>query len=217
MTTIAKSLLPLLAGALLLACNNGSSEKKGPEPPTIAPGADSSKPTGGDSAKPVAQKPPIINIIDTLAVAKTVLYMKDSAASTERIGMKLGIIYDQKLGKCLADNKLTMAGAPMAWYASQEPPFFFEAGVPVNKKPTKLPPGVFVREIPAGNVTIARFFGPYEMTGLGYQAVMDRLKASKTATTAPPYEVYIGDPGTQPDPYKVQTDIVFPVKAPEQK
>lgn len=207
--------LPLCAASILLACNDGT---KTPEPAK----KDSSNKPAADTAtvrKPAtdAQKPPIINIIDTVTVAKTVLCMKDSAANTERVGMKLAVIYGEKLGKCLADNKMTMAGPPMAWYKTQKPPFFFEAGVPVSKKPSKLPAGVFVKEIPAGSVVIARFFGPYDKLGMAYETVAERLKANKTATTAPPYEIYVGDPGIQKDPYKVQTDVVFPVKAPPQQ
>lgn len=211
-----KLALPFCAVSILLACNDSAKAPAATDKDSVnKPGADTAA-----TSKPAAantQKPPIINIIDTLAVAKTVLCMKDSAASIERVGMKLGIIYGEKLGKCLADNKMTMAGPPMAWYKTQKPPFFFEAGVPVSKKPGKLPAGVFVKEIPAGNVIIARFFGPYDKLGMAYETVAERLKASKTATTAPPYEIYIGDPGVQKDPYKVQTDVVFPVKAPAQQ
>lgn len=215
MTKCFKRVLPFCAVSILLACNDSA---KAPTPTA----KDSSYKRTADSATvrmPAAdaQKPPIINIIDTLTVTKTILYMKDSAANTERVGMKLAVIYGEKLGKCLADNKMTMAGPPMAWYKTQKPPFFFEAGVTVSKKPGKLPAGVFVKEIPAGNVVIARFFGPYDKLGMAYETVAERLKASKTTTTAPPYEIYIGDPGVQKDPYKVQTDVVFPVKAPAQQ
>jgi len=210
MVAMSKLILPLLASAVLLACNDGSKDTPAVKNP--------SKTTDSPTTKPTAAtlKPPIINIIDTLSVPKIVLCMKDSAANFERIGLKLGMIYGAKLGKCLADNKLTMTGAPMAWYKTQKPPFFFEAGVPVNKKPAKLPAGVYVKELPAGHVTIARFFGPYNLLGTAYETVAERLKASKTTTVAPPYEIYVGDPGVQKDPYKVQTDVVFPVKAPAQ-
>lgn len=217
MTNCFKCLLPICAVSILLACNEAA---KSPAPTAKD---SSSKPATADTASAAkaspapAQKPPIINIIDTLSVAKTVLCMKDSAANSERVGIKLAAIYGPKLGKCLADNKLTMTGPPMAWYKSQQPPFFFEAGVPVSKKPSKLPAGVFVKEIPAGNIIVARFFGPYDKLGMAYEAVTERLKATKAATTAPPYEIYIGDPSVQKDPYKVQTDVVFPVKAPAQQ
>jgi effector-binding domain-containing protein len=218
MTHFSKCLLPVLAAAIILGCNEGGNTKAPTAKDSDSQTADTipvQKPATAD-ARPdgQAQRPPIINIIDTLSVAKTVLCMKDSAASVERVGMKLALIYGEKLGKCLADNKMTMAGPPMAWYKTQKPPFFFEAGVPVSKRPGKLPAGAFIKELPAGNVIIARFFGPYDQLGMAYETVNERLKASKTTAIAPPYEIYIGDPEVQKDPYKVQTDVVFPVKAP---
>jgi effector-binding domain-containing protein len=216
MTYFSKCLLPILAAFLILGCNEG-----GNTPTPTAKDSGNSKTADTAPANKIAatgtEKPPIINIIDTLSVAKTVLYMKDSAATIERVGMKLAMIYGEKLGKCLADNKMTMAGPPMAWYKTQKPPFFFEAGVPVSKKPGKLPLNVFIKEMPAGNVIIARFFGPYDKLGMAYETVAERLKTNKTTATAPPYEIYIGDPEVQKDPYKVQTDVVFPVKVPAQQ
>jgi effector-binding domain-containing protein len=201
----------------LLACNEAADQQS--KEASAAAGKDTAGKTAVQPPAPPADaaKPPIINLLDTVSVSKTVLYMKDSAASIERVGLKLGAIFGQKLGKCLSDNKLTMTGPPMAWYKSDKAPFFFEAGVPVNKKPAKLPAGVFVRELPAGPVIVGRFFGPYDMLNMGYEAVKDRLKSTKTETVGPPYEVYVGDPAVVKDPYKVQTDIVFPVKLPKQE
>jgi effector-binding domain-containing protein len=139
--------------------------------------------------------------------------MKDSAAVMERIGIKLGAIYGGKLAKCIKDNKLTVVGAPMAWYKSQKAPYFFEAGMPVDKLPAKLPPGVYIKELPAGTVMVARYFGPYEMMGMAYEAAADRMKSGNAKAGGEPYEIYIGDPLIKKDPYKVQTDVVFPVKA----
>jgi effector-binding domain-containing protein len=209
-------LIPAAAAILCFACN-GSAEKTNTAeaPKTTADTAKAPEKSAGDSADAPAKRAPAINIFDTLAVKKIVLCMKDSAAAMDRIGMKLGAIYGGKLAKCIKDNKLTVTGAPMAWYKTQKAPYFFEAGMPVDKAPAKLPPGVFVKELPAGNVMIARYFGPYEMMGMAYEAAADRMKSGNIRADGPPYEVYIGDPMIQKDPYKVQTDVVFPVKAQE--
>jgi effector-binding domain-containing protein len=202
---------------LIFSCNNGTEEKSG-----IPKNADSSsnktstaQKDTGITAPATAKRAPAINIFDTLSPKKIVLCMKDSAAAMERIGMKLGAIYGGKLAKCIKDNKLTVVGAPMAWYKSQKAPYFFEAGMPVDKVPAKLPAGVYVKELPAGNVMIARYFGPYEMMGMAYEAAADRMKAGNAKAGGEPYEIYVGDPLVQKDPYKVQTDVVFPVKLPE--
>lgn len=162
------------------------------------------------------KKPPIINIVDSVQPRRIIVYMKDSAATFERISMKLGQIYGVKLAEFFKKNSLKVAGAPMAWYITHKAPFFFEAGVPVNKKPTKQMAGVQVRETTADSVVMAHFYGPYDLMNVGYDALKEWLKDHKRSLKAPAYEIYVGDPidkkGKPVDPYRVQTDIVFPRK-----
>jgi effector-binding domain-containing protein len=211
-------LLCSAATLFIFACNDSAEKPKtGETPKTAADSGKTAAKSAGDSADTPPKKAPAINMFDTLAVKKIVLCMKDSAASMDRVGMKLGAIYGGKLAKCIKDGKLAVLGAPMAWYKTQKAPYFFEAGMPVDKAPAKLPPGVFVKELPAGNVMIARYFGPYDMMGMAYEAAADRMKSGKIPADGAPYEVYIGDPVVQKDPYKVQTDVVFPVKLKEKE
>jgi effector-binding domain-containing protein len=187
-----------------------------------------------DSTKPVTkkeenkeadskyQRPPIVNIVDTLAPKRIVIYCKDSAANFERIALKLGNIYGVKLAEYIKKNNLKMAGAPMAWYTKQpavsggKAPYFFEAGVPVNKAGAKGVAGVQMREINAGKAVIAHFFGPFDLLPQGYDAIKEFIKDNKKTAAGPAYEVYLTDPmdknGKAVDPYKIQTDIVFPIK-----
>ncbi len=203
----------LTAAIFLIACNSG--DKKN---------ADNKK----DTLKPVravvavnkqpgeVDKPAIINILDTVATKSIIIYIKDSAKTFERIGTKLAQIYSIKLADVIKKNKLQMAGAPMAWYKSQKAPFFFEAGVPVNKKPAKLPNNVFIREIGSDSIVIAHFYGPYNLLQQGYDAIKEWMKDEKKTANGKPYEIYVGDSfdkeGKPIDPYKVRTDIVFPHK-----
>lgn len=161
-------------------------------------------------------RPPIVNIVDTLVAKTIIIYVKDSAATFERISLKLGNIYGVKLPEYIKKNNLKTIGPPMAWYKKQKAPYFFEAGVPVNKKGAKAVAGVQVREIPAGKVVIAHFFGPFESLPQGYDAVKEWMKENKKTAAGAPYEIYITDPvdknGKPVDPYKIQTDIIFPVR-----
>ena len=140
--------------------------------------------------------------------------MKDSAATFERVSMKLAQIYGVKLADFFKKNALKIAGPPMAWYITSKAPYFFEAGVPVNKRPTKQMAGVKVKETSADSVVMAHFYGPYDLMHVGYDALNEWLKDHKRSLKAPAYEMYIGDPidkkGKPVDPYRVQTDIVFP-------
>jgi len=171
-----------------------------------------------DTARPAQdgrpQRPPIVNITDTIAFKYTVLYVKDSAASSGRIGQKLAKIYGVTLPEFIKKNKLTISGSPMAWYKTTKAPFFFEAGIPINKKPGKLPKGIFVKTVGGDKAVIAHFFGPYSVTNMGYEALADFLKDNKKKRNGTPYEIYVTEPigkdGKAIDPYKVQTDIVYP-------
>ncbi len=171
-----------------------------------------------DTAKPAQdgspQRPPIVNISDTIAAKYIVLYIKDSAASSGRIGQKLGKIYGVTLPEFIKKNKLTISGSPMAWYKTTKAPFFFEAGIPINENPGKLPKGIFVKTVGGDKAVIAHFFGPYSVTNMGYEALADFLKDNKKKRNGTPYEIYVTEPigkdGKAIDPYKVQTDIVYP-------
>ena len=164
----------------------------------------------------VDRKPPIINIVDTVSTKRIVVCMKDSAANYERIQIKLAQIYGTKLAELFKKNKIKPDGAPMAWYKNKKAPYFFEAGIPVNKRPTKLLKGVFIKETPADSIILAHFYGPYDLIPQGYAAVKDWMKETKRNMHGIPYEIFVTDPidkkGKPVDPYKVQTDIIFPKK-----
>lgn len=209
-------LTTVFTSLIFASCGDGSSDKK-EQPDSSKTKKDTAKPKEEPRPATVNQRPPIINITDTVTLKRTVLYMKDSAATFDRISIKLGEIYGNKLGALLKKAGIKAAGQPMAWYSSMaKAPYFFEAGIPVDKKPAKLPAAVFVKEIPADSATVAHFYGPYSMLPEGYNAVKDILKSRKKKSAGKAYEIYIDDPidkdGKMKDPYKVQTDIIFPWK-----
>jgi effector-binding domain-containing protein len=198
------------------ACGNNNIKDKAAAKDTVKPVRTNNPEPQPSKETATAEKPAIINILDSVSPKRIVLYMKDSAKTFERISLKLGTIYGVKLADVLKKNNLKMAGAPMAWYRTQKPPYFFEAGVTVSKKPAKLPKNVFVRELAADSVVIAHFYGPYSLLIQGYDAVKERLKDQKRAIGGAPYELYIDDAidknGKAVDPYKIRTDIIFPIK-----
>lgn len=202
------------AGISFISCNNN--DKKQPS----GTNKDSTKTVTKKEEKKKAdepyKRPPIVNIVDTMVPKRLVAYCKDSAASFERIALKLENIYGAKLPEYIKKNNLKPAGAPMAWYTKQKPPYFFEAGMPVNKVGAKAVAGVQTREMGAGKAVVAHFFGPFELLPQGYDAVKEFMKDNKKTAAGPSYEIYLTDPidknGKPVDPYKIQTDIVFPIK-----
>lgn len=206
-------LVQALAVILLYACNNQTQTGK---ETTVVKSTDSpvvikEKPT--EAAVPT-NRPPIINITDTLSVKRLVLCMKDSAATYDRISVKLGEIYGVKLATIIKKNSLKVTGQPMAWYKARKAPFFFEAGIPVDKRPRKLPANAFIKEIGVDSVVVAHFYGSYDLLPQAYEALTDIIKDRKRTLKSKPYEIYTDDPidkqGKLKDPYKVQTDVVFP-------
>ena len=195
---------------LFTACNNNSSEKNAT--PAIA-SAKKDTPVEEKKAAPVKKRPPIINITDTVSTKMTVLCLKDSAANFERISLKLGNIYGVKLAAILKKTGMKTAGQPMAWYNTQKAPYYFEAGIPVEKKAGKLPSNAFIKEIGTDSVTVAHFYGPYDLLPEAYDALKEMMKDRKKKAKQKMYEIYVSDPmdkdGKPKDPYKVQTDVVF--------
>lgn len=164
-------------------------------------------------ANPPAPKEPNIQIEEADTRAYNILYIKDTANSEKEIGPKLAQIYGSELGVFMKKAGLKMMSPPMAWYNGPQAPYIFEAGVAVDKLPAKTEGRVMTRKIPAGKAVVAHFYGPYDLTSKGYKAVGEWLQQhSDKKAGGPPYEIYIGDPGIEKDPYKVQTDIVFPLK-----
>lgn len=200
---------------MMNACN-GSNEKKDDKNVADSSKKAVKKEEVKKEPETTFERPPIVNIIDTLAVKRTVIFCADSAATFERIAIKLGKVYSGKLADYIKKNNLKITGKPMAWYKKLKAPYFFEAAMPVNKKGAKAVSGVQVRELAAGKVVVAHFYGPYELLPVGYDAVKEYMKDNKKIAAGSPYEIYVTDPidkdGKPVDPYKIQTDIVFPIK-----
>ena len=201
--------ISFLSGLILLASCNNTADKK---PAIDNNDSGKLKKELSKKIKPDSEtrKPPIINIVDTVTPKRIVIYCKDSAANMERISPKLARIYGVKLNECFKRNNLKSTGQPMAWFLTKKAPYFFEAGIPVNIRPAKLPAGVKIKLLGADSAVIAHFYGPYDLLHMGYEALDEWLSDHKKRRLSIPFEIYITDPvdkkGKALDPYKVQTD-----------
>ncbi len=199
--------------ALIVVSLNACKDKsvKSPPPPPLV-----RKEKGDTSHK--RQKGPIINVVDTVEQKFTVLSVKDSSSTSAGMSEKLNNIYNKKIPDAIKAAKIKAMGQPMAWYRSQKSAFFFEAGIPVDKAPAKLAKGMFIKKTGGDSVLTAHFFGPNELSTVGYDALSEMLKDRNKRKTSPAYEIYIDNPFAslqikiKKDAYKMQTDIVMPYK-----
>jgi effector-binding domain-containing protein len=136
-----------------------------------------------------------------------VLSIRDTAAAMADIGPILGKRYGQ-IGAFMGSNGLQMAGPPMAWYHTEQPPFIMEAGIQVDKKPANAQSPIEVKEIGQSKAVVVHFWGPYELTPKGYEKIRDWLKKNNKKPVGAPFDRYLTDPTTVSDPYQVQTDII---------
>ena len=137
--------------------------------------------------------------------------MTDSAGSSAAITQKFMHILPVELGGFLKKNNLQMAGPPCGWYYGNRFPMTFDIGVPVNQSPATTEGRIKVRQVLGGKAVVAHYYGPYDQIGKGYSVATAWIKEHNKIAIAPPYEVYVGDPGMEKDPYKVLTNIIFPV------
>ena len=167
-----------------------------------------------DSGK--AMKGPIINIIDTIELKRIVLIVKDTAATSAGMSAKLNDIFNRKLPAAAQSANVKITGQPMAWYKSQKAYYSFEAGLPVDKAPAKAIKGISIKRTAGDSALVAHFFGPYELTTAGYEALNEMIKERGKKKASAAYEIYVKNPfevtKEKTDPYKWQTDIVMPYK-----
>lgn len=144
--------------------------------------------------------------------ARMALLVKDSA-TCDMVSDVLGKIFGQ-VGEYTGKNGIECDGAPIArWYMWNDTinKFIVEAGFFIKAKAEGKGNIKFV-EFPKQKVVTAIHYGPYETSSKSYEAIEKYLKDNKLTMNGVPWEVYIVDPGTQPDMTKWETEIFYPVK-----
>ncbi len=106
-----------------------------------------------------------------------------------------------------------MAGMPFAiWYQYEDTTkFVFECAIPVTSK-VKGEGDIRFFSTYAGKVVTANHWGDYSTTGNSWGKIMKYLDEKQLQPNGDPYEVYITDPTTEPDPSRWLTELYFPVK-----
>ncbi len=125
----------------------------------------------------------------------------------ELLGEHFGEVYAhiQQLGQ-------QPAGMPFSrYFAMDGVNVDFECGMPVAV-PLEGAGRVVAGELPAGTVTTVTHMGPYDNLPQSWTALLEWMGSQGLQPAGAPWEVYVTDPGLEPDQSKWRTDIHFPVR-----
>jgi effector-binding domain-containing protein len=127
---------------------------------------------------------------------------------SEMMGSSFGKLMDY-IGKSGAQP----AGMPFAiWYQWQDSAkFIYECAIPVASK-LKGEGDIRFFNTYRGKAVTAEHWGNYDTSGNSWEAVMKYVEDNKLEANGDPYEVYVTDPATEPNPEKWLTVLYHPVK-----
>lgn len=85
-----------------------------------------------------------------------------------------------------------------------------EAGIPVSGSPE--PEGrMNIINTYEGKAVKLDFHGPYSSLSVGWNAMIKYIEDNNLKASAPCFEVYVTDPGSEPDSNKWHTEIYYPI------
>lgn len=118
----------------------------------------------------------------------------------------------QAVGAAIAKQGVAADGAPFARYHDFGDIIDLEAGMAVA---TPIQPDGAVKpsQLPGGPAAIAVHRGPYETLTATYDAIGNWIERTDRHPNGGPWEIYLTDPGTEPDPASWLTQIIWPLKA----
>jgi effector-binding domain-containing protein len=128
----------------------------------------------------------------------------------------MGFIMGQTYGKLMdfiGAKGAQMAGTPFAIYYQWEDTsrFVYECAVPVVYKVKGEGDIRFINTY-QGKAASVEHWGDYSTTGNSWEKLMKYVSNNNLEKNGDPWEVYITDPGSEPNPEKWLTVLYFPVK-----
>jgi len=134
-----------------------------------------------------------------------------SEAKVDQIGDEMGKSYAAML-EYAGNHGAQMAGPPMAiWYEWEDEVMVFDNVIPITKKISGSGDVRFIKTY-SGKVVKTTHMGDYESTQFSWAAMEEYIEANELETNGAPWETYITDPQTEPDPSKWITELYWPVK-----
>ena len=134
-----------------------------------------------------------------------------TTAKLDQLSTVMGPLFAELYG-FITEGGQSPVGMPFArYYAMDGDSVDFECGMPVAPAmagTARIQGG----ELPAGTMITVTHFGPYEGLGKTWGALFEWIKTQGLEQAGAPWEVYVTDPGAEPDHSKWRTDIYCPVR-----
>lgn len=127
----------------------------------------------------------------------------------EQVGSKLAEVLPAIFGYA-SSGAATIVGQPFSRYHATSPKLDIEAGIPVAAA-AKAKGEIVPSELPGGAAATTIHTGPYERLHEAHAALAQWAEANGHTPSGPPWEVYVTDPGSEPDPNKWQTRVYLPL------
>lgn len=132
------------------------------------------------------------------------------ATPPEKLGEVMGELFGE-VAAYIAEQGVGPMGAPFSIYHSiLADEVELESGLPVAEALASKG-RIEAGELPGGRVVITSHYGPYETLPRTHMDLYNWMMEQGLEVRGPFWEVYLTDPGEEPDPNKWRTDIVWPV------
>ena len=146
----------------------------------------------------------------TTLEAQPIVGIRTTVAMKE-IGNVMGPLFGELHGHIQRSGGQPV-GMPIARYHSMPTDTVeLECAIPVAS-PLEGAGRVQAGELPAGPAATVTHIGPYDDLPKTWAALTEWMQSQNLEGVDPPWEVYVTDPGEEPDPSKWRTDIFYPVR-----
>ncbi|MCY3748294.1 MAG: GyrI-like domain-containing protein [Chloroflexi bacterium] len=142
--------------------------------------------------------------------AQPMLAIRATSAMDKLEGL-MGSLFGEVYGY-IQESGEQPTGMPFSRYHSMDGATVdLECGMPVAS-PMDGKGRVEAGELPAGTVATVTHLGPYNNLPQSWSALTEWMGSQGLEPAGAPWEVYVTDPGAEPDQSKWRTDIFFPVR-----
>ena len=134
-----------------------------------------------------------------------------TTTTMDKIGEVMGPLFGEVYGY-IQQSGQEPAGMPFAIYYSMDGDTIdLECGMPVASSMESVG-NIQAGELPAGTVATVTHMGRYDALPQTWSALTEWMGSQGLQPAGAPWEVYVTDPGAEPDKSMWRTDIFFPVR-----